>query len=180
MAAPVIIVMGPPGAGKGTQCQILAERLNGVHLSSGELLRASANPKIQETMARGELAESADVIEVFDQALIKVSPHQPIVIDGFTRMKQEAEWLQQRLPALGRSISMVINLVIDQQESIQRNYQRGRQDDALSAQYKRWEEYMEETQPVLSYYNQQGLLKEIDGNGSVEEVSERIKQALED
>lgn len=178
MAASVIVVMGPPGSGKGTQSKILADKLRGVHYSSGQLIRDANSAKIVVKMLPGGLAQSRDVIELVDKAITTTSPEQVIVLDGFTRKLDEAKWLQERTKQLGRNLKTVIYLRVDQSEATERNIKRGRKDDTLEIQRRRWQVEREETQPVVDYYRQQGLLVEVDGTGSVGDIAKRIEAVV--
>lgn len=178
MAALVVIVMGPPGAGKGTQSELLARRLKGIHLSSGQLLRQRRDTKLAATMAAGELVDSTEIEAIMTEVMSKVSAGQPIILDGFTRMVSEAEWLTDHLKSIGRAAATVIYLKIDRAESLARNLKRGRPDDRPEVQVERWREYDRVTLPVLDYYRQLGLLHEVDGEGSVETVAERVTAVL--
>lgn len=178
MAAPIIIIMGPPGAGKGTQSALLAKRLGGIHLSSGQLLREARDPKLLATMAAGDLVVSVEVERIIATALKRVAPEQSIVLDGFTRMISEAKWLEDQAAKLDRPIAAVIYLKVDQPESVTRNRQRGRLDDSLSAQAERWRLYQTETEPVLDFYHAKGLVHEVDGVGSIEAVADRIGKVI--
>ncbi len=178
MAGQVIILFGPPGAGKGTQARLLAQRLGGVHLSSGQLLRDSRDPEIVARISSGELALSEDLIKVLDAAITQVPLEQPIILDGATRMMNEAKWLAGRVGELGREIKRVIYIKIDEAEAQTRNTKRGRVDDALAIFAKRWQRYQAETLPVLDYYRAKNLLTEVDGVGTVEAVANRVEAAV--
>lgn len=178
MAADLVIIMGPPGAGKGTQSKLLAQRLGGVHISSGEVLRNANDPELAKVMNAGGLVPSEDVCRLVGESIKAVSVERPIVLDGFTRMIGEAQWLQEQLPQLERSIKAVVMLSVDANEGKERNLARGRGDDEIASQQKRWELYYQETEPVLNFYKQQGVLKEVDGVGSIEEVAKRVWEAI--
>ncbi len=182
MAAPVIIVMGPQGSGKGTQCRLLSQKLNYVTFSSGALLRETKDPDIHSRMTKGLLVRSKDVERVMSDAIEGVEPAQGIVIDGFPRMVNEAEWLIQTLSAFGREVRSVIFLVIPRDESVKRLTLRAgleaRDDDSLAGINRRLELFESETRAVLDLWRSKGLLKEVDGVGTVEDVAERIDVAL--
>lgn len=178
MAAPVIILLGPPGSGKGTQAAILARKLRGKHLSSGEILRRKGDPLVLSRLATGKLARSNDFFQAVDQVLREVPSDQVLILDGVGRMRKEVEWLQSKLAELGRPIKKVIHIGIDQNESLKRNSVRGRLEDAPEAQDKRWREYFDHMRETMGVYRQVGLLYEIDGMGTVDQVASRIEGAL--
>lgn len=177
MAKPIIVIMGPPGAGKGTQSQILAKRLKGVHLSSGQLLRDSGDEKILQVQASGGLVSSEEVQRIVAEAIQRVPADMPVILDGFTRKLEEAQWLNTAGSGL-RPISKVICINVDKDESIQRSLRRGRTDDRAGALEERWVDYEMQVKPVLDYYRQQGVLVEVDGSGSVDAVAGRVWEAL--
>ena len=179
MSAPVVLVLGPPAAGKGTQSRLLAEHLGAAHVSSGQALRDTQDPAISARLARGELARTEDFLRVVSEAIRSVDTTTPIVLDAVGRMLPEAEWLTQTLEDLGRPLRRVLFLAVDESEARERSLQRGRPDDDPSAQPLRWKRYREETLPVLDFYRQRGVLTEVDGNGTVEDVAERVRDALE-
>lgn len=179
MAAPVILVLGPPGAGKGTQSALLASRLGGVHLSSGQILRDSGDPVIVDTLARGELARTEDFLRVVGDTLAAVPAERPIVLDSVGKMVHEAEWLQHTLQGLDRRVRAVLRLDVDEHQAVERARHRGRPDDDIDSQRLRWKLYRQETVPVLEFWDRQGLLRTVDGNGDVDAVSARIADALD-
>lgn len=179
MAAPVIIVLGPPGAGKGTQSELLAKRLGGLHLSSGVLMRSSQNMALKRRMATGQLAKSEDFLAVVDGALQALPGGRPLVLDSVGKKVPEAKWLTGRLGELGYQLTQVIYLSVDQSQAVARNLRRGRDDDSPEAQARRWRLYQRETSEVLEFYRQQRLLREVDGSGTVDEVARRVEKALQ-
>lgn len=182
MAAPVIIIMGPQGSGKGTQAGILCARLGLAHLSSGALLRATKNQKILDRIGSGQLALSEDVQRVMKDAIEALPDDQGALIDAFPRMIGEAHWLSDFLNSIDRRIDKVVLLVLPHEESLKRLLSRaekeGRQDDTREAIEKRLAWTEKETSQSLAYWKNQGLLAEVDGVGTVEEIAERIKEAI--
>lgn len=174
----VIVFMGPPGAGKGTQADILARKLGGVHLSTGDILRASKESKLLDMMERGELVDSKDLIRVTQSALEAVPLDQPIIFDGGSRKLPEAEHWMENLPKMKRRLKAVIFLNVHEEESVQRNLLRGRNDDTREAMTVRFVAYRKDTEPVFDYYRKLGLLKEVDGIGTIEEVARRVEAVL--
>ena len=179
MAAPVVLILGPPAGGKGTQSRLLAEHLGGTHISSGQALRDSKDPAIAARLASGELARTEDFLRVVSEAITAVPATTPIVLDAVGRMLPEAEWLTHTLEQLGRPLRRVLYLVVDEREARERSLERGRSDDDASAQPLRWQRYREETIPVVDYYRRRGILTEVDGEGSVDDVAARVRAALD-
>jgi len=177
MSAPVWLVLGPPASGKGTQAARLAEALDAAHLSSGQALRDTQDAAILARLATGELAHTADFLQVVGEALAAVPADRPIVLDAVGRMLPEAEWLVGTLEALGRPLRQVIYLDVDRTTSMQRAQQRGRPDDDPEAHPLRWQRFEEETMPVLAFYRARGLLTEVDGSGAVDDVAARVAAA---
>jgi adenylate kinase len=172
----LIIMMGPTGAGKGTQGEMLAEELNGVHLSSGSLLRA--DPKTAPLLLGGRLAPAEEVERVVAEAVDRVPMTQPIVFDGFPRRLSDAQWLEHELIHHGRSLKRVVLIDLDIETSMKRLGLRDRSDDGPEAIRAKWQAYEDETQPVIEYYEKLGVLRRIDGRGTVEEVQQLVKAAL--
>jgi len=178
MAGPVVTIMGPQGSGKGTQAKLLGERHGWVPLSSGELLRASSDPEVQAIMNRGELAPSELVNRVIGRAMVALDPGQGIILDGFPRMLDEAKWLEAELAKLDRSLTRVIMVNIDHEASVARLQSRGRTDDTLAGIEERLALYERETRPVVAYFAAKGLVREVNGIGSVEEVAKRVEETI--
>lgn len=178
MASPLIIFMGAPGAGKGTQSELLAQSTGWKHISTGELVRSSDDPALLQVANRGELIDSASMQRLLIQAFKRTNPDQPVVLDGFPRLTDEQQWLDNSLPDLGRQITKVIFISVDEAESHKRLLKRGRDDDMPEALNERWQEFSEDTLPVVEEYRKRGLVHEIDGLGTPEAVSDRIEAVL--
>jgi adenylate kinase len=178
LAETLIVLLGPTGAGKTVQAKILASTGRWVHISTGDLLRRSPDPELQTIIDSGQLAPSSAVEQLLEEALEEIPSGQRIILDGFPRMLDEAEWLDGLLQKLQRPLTKVLLLEVDAEESRRRLEARGRADDAPDALARKWDEYRRDTLPVLDRYRQRGLLTSIDGMGNVEEVAGRVQQAL--
>lgn len=168
--------MGPTGAGKSVQAERLAKASGGVHLSSGELLRR--DPAEAAVLASGGLVPDAEVERVVSEAIKATPLNNNIVLDGFPRTLPEAKWLDQHLPKWGRKLERVIVLEVPTGVTQERLAKRGRNDDTPAAQREKLRQYEASTRPVLQHYRDAGLLAEVNGVGTVEEVSAAILEAL--
>ncbi len=176
----VIVVVGPPNAGKGTQVGLLAKRLGAVHFSAGDLIRRENDPRIMAIHDRGELIASEDIQRLVGAAIKAVPLEQPVVFDGAKKLA-EAEWLMDFLPQLGRRLNRVVSLVLDENEARRRSEARdgGRADDAAEVQGERWRLYRRDVTPAIDLYRRHNLLVEVDAAGTREQVAERVWRALE-
>jgi len=175
----VIILMGPPNAGKDTQAFRLAEYMGGIHIGSGELLRREADPRVMEVMAKGELVSSDDFRRLVGHAIEKVPTIKPVVLAGIAKKPEEAHWIVEYLPTIGRRIDKVILLNITMDEAKRRSVERpgDRADDSPRVQELRWQRYFEMTKQSLEFFRGMGLLEEVDAQGSRAEVARRVDQA---
>lgn len=175
----VVLIHGPSGSGKGTQCAILAEKLNAAHISTGDLLRSQ--PKTFNDIADGALADSDDILKLLDKALSEIPADQSIVLDGTARMPEEAKWLNDKLTGLGRTMSLVIELDIPAKETLSRllNRSDGRPDDNEAGIRKRLGWYHTVVGETLKFWETKTLVTTIDGVGTREEVAQRIKEVVD-
>lgn len=186
-----LILFGPPGSGKGTQAERLKEHFNLLHISTGDLLRAEiANGtqlglEAKKFMDAGNLVPDAVVIGMLGGAVeeAKAKGKQGIIFDGFPRTTAQAEALDKMLLEKGTSVSCVLSLVVDEEELTQRILKRGltsgRSDDNdVETIRKRVQEYRTKTEPVAGYYNNQELLIEIAGVGTIEHIFNALMQAV--
>ena len=173
--AELIVLMGPTGAGKSVQGDLLASELGGVHLSSGNLLRQ--DPKAAAMIADGKLAPAAEVERIVGEALDAIPETQPVILDGFPRTVSNLEWMTEKLPQHNRKVKAVVLIELDLETSMQRLGLRDRADDAPEAVKAKWDEYVTKTQPVIDHYQRLGLLKRVDGRGTVEVVQGLVKDA---
>ncbi|MBC8046012.1 MAG: adenylate kinase [Fimbriimonadaceae bacterium] len=187
-----IILFGPPGSGKGTQAAMLKEHFNLLHISTGDLLRAeiknetTLGMEAKKFMDAGQLVPDAIVINMIGGTVDEVNQKNKsgIIFDGFPRTVAQAEALDNLLAEKNTSIKCVLSLVVDEEELTKRILERGkssgRTDDQDEATIKkRVLEYRTKTEPVANYYAQHNLVKEIKGIGSISEIFEALKNAIE-
>jgi adenylate kinase len=183
-----LILFGPPGAGKGTQAKRLVEGRGFVQLSTGDMLRAARasgsdlGQRVAAIMDAGQLVSDAIVIELIEDQLDN-NPHAAgFIFDGFPRTIPQAEALDASLEMRGQQIDSVVRLVVDDEQLLARITKRfedqGRSDDNPETFKKRLVAYNEQTAPLLPYYGERGLLREVDGMGTMDGVAAAIDDAL--
>lgn len=180
-----IILIGPPGAGKGTQCQRLIEYLEVPHLSTGEMLRAaiqegtSEGVEAKSFMEHGQLVPDALVLSMITKRLESPDCRPGCLLDGFPRTLPQAEMLDDLLERRAMSVDGVIELVVPRDELIRRMMARKRDDDNPQVFTKRIMSFETQTAPLLDFYSGQGKLASIDGLGHADEIFERVKLAVD-
>ena len=188
MSATRLLLLGPPGAGKGTQAQLIVERLSVPQVSTGDMLRAAvaAGTEVGRVaggyMERGDLVPDDVVIGVAEERLAEDDAKRGFILDGFPRTRAQAEALDALLERLGTPLERCVSLVVDEDELVGRLLKRaeieGRADDNEETIRNRMRVYRDQTEPLVDYYRGRGLLREVDGKGSVEEIATRIQEAL--
>ncbi len=177
-----LLFLGPPGAGKGTQAQRLAETQELLHLSTGDLLRAEVaagselGKEAEAVMARGELVSDALVLAIVRSRLQTHSGGW--LLDGFPRNVAQADALAQLLDELGQQIELVVLMELDDAVLVQRLLSRGRADDNEDVIRHRLEVYRQQTEPLIAYYRERNLLAPVEAAGTVDEIGERIATLL--
>lgn len=175
----MILFFGPPGSGKSVQGEMLVKRNNWRWISTGELLRQSTDRQIIETLAAGNLVADAIINEVLEETLGQIDIHHKVLLDGYPRNKQQAEWLDERAKRTGRVIDCLILFEVPHEELMRRLTGRGRAEDITEIVKKRLDIYQATTEPVVAFYRERGLpILEIDGSGDVNEIHERIQKAV--
>lgn len=172
----IIMLTGPPGAGKGTQARIISKRHGWHSFSIGEILRQTADPEIKAIMDAGTLLPAEQVVGIVVDELRR-SPR-GVVVDGFPRRLDQAEAFDEVVDRLNLPAPEVIFVHIDKDESWRRVKGRGRVDDEHLRWEHRWQEYSDKTLPAIDYCRQNGILTEVDGSGNVEEVTRLIEGAI--
>lgn len=176
-----IIILGAPGAGKGTQSQFLIDLFKLKHLSTGDMLRAEIEAatelgmQAKSIMDTGELVSDSIVIRMIKERLTR----EGILFDGFPRTLNQAQELDKLMIANNMEIDKVILLEVDNEEIIQRMLARGRADDNETTIRNRLQVYNQQTAPLIDYYEKQNKLARIDGMGEVDTISKRIEQAMQ-
>ena len=180
-----LVFLGPPGAGKGTQCRRLAEHLQIPHLSTGEWLRQAIQDRspagrlAEQFISAGKLAPDSLMIAMVGDWLARPDARSGVLFDGFPRTVPQAEALDGFLAQRGLALDAVLELMLDDAAVRQRLASRHRGDDQPEVIAHRLQEYREQTQPLLDYYRQQGLLETIDGAGTTDDVFQRLVQAVD-
>jgi adenylate kinase len=173
----LIVLMGPTGAGKSAQGDLLAAALGGVHLSSGTLLRR--DPVTAKLLEDGRLGDSAEVHRVVGEAMTEVPEDKPLVLDGTPRTMSDVQWMAKELYKFHRTLEKVVMIDIDFDTSLVRLVgKRGRTDDNVDAIKAKWRLFDEITKPVAEQYQKEGLLVEVDGRGSIENVHREVVKAV--
>jgi adenylate kinase len=183
-----MLLLGPPGAGKGTQALRLVAKFGIPQISTGDMLRGAVaagteiGRQAQDYMDRGELVPDAVVIGVAKERLSQNDAESGFVLDGFPRTAAQAEALDTLLERMGTNLERCVALVVDEDSLVTRLLGRaqieGRSDDSEETIRTRMSVYREQTAPLVDYYRKRGILAEVDGLGSVEEVAKRIEEAL--
>ncbi|ABW29687.1 adenylate kinase [Acaryochloris marina] len=181
-----LILFGPPGAGKGTQAVTLAADFSIPHISTGDLFRAAISGKtplglkVQSYLDQGQLVPDQVVIDMVQERLAQSDTAGGWLLDGFPRTIPQAQTLDKLLQEMNQSCDRVINLQVPEQTLVTRMLSRGRKDDTEAVIQDRLQVYHTETATILDFYRERNCLADIDGDTTVEAVTERIKAALAD
>mgnify|MGYP001311583369 FL=1 len=185
-----LVLFGPPGAGKGTQSNLLIDKYNLVHLSTGDILRGEIEAgtalglEAKALMDRGDLVPDKVVIGMISSKLNNSPSANGFIFDGFPRTAAQAEALDNLLEDKGTAISVMLFLKVEDEELIRRLLSRGKnsgraddQDESIIA--NRINEYNNKTAPLKEYYSAQNKLSEIEGNGTVEDIAGKLNDVID-
>ena len=181
-----LLIMGPPGAGKGTQAKILSDKYNLMHLSTGDILRneidnqTSIGLDAKHYMDQGLLVPDKVLLSMMEKTLTNLK-ESGIILDGFPRTIPQAEGLDIIFKKLNLNIDIVINIYVDKDILINRLIKRsegsGRSDDTKEVIVNRQNVYLELTAPLLQFYKNEVI--NVDGDGTIEEVTQRVLAAIQ-
>lgn len=184
-----IILMGPPGAGKGTQATVISQHFGIPHISSGEIFRRNirANTPLgvaaREFIDQGNYVPDAITNSMIHDRLAEPDTAKGFLLDGYPRTLDQIHRLDETLTEFGQTIDAVVEMTADPEEVVHRLLARaeieGRTDDSDDVIRNRLLVYRQQTAPLTEVYRERGLLREVDALGTVDEVSARILSALE-
>lgn len=185
-----IVLMGPPGAGKGTQAAVVAQTLEIPHISTGEIFRANVGQgtelgvQAKQYMDKGEYVPDSITNAMVADRLAQSDTANGFLLDGYPRTLEQVGELDRILADLDAPLDKVVEITANTEEVIARLLKRaqieGRADDTEEVIRRRMEVYAEQTEPLVAVYNDKGLLVKVDGMGAVEEVTARLLAALKD
>mgnify|MGYP003387963519 CR=1 FL=1 len=186
-----IILLGPPGAGKGTQAKLLEDARGMKQLSTGDMLRAEISGqtplgiKVKAIMDSGALVSDEIVIEMIASRIDQPDCKAGFILDGFPRTVAQAEALDQMLASKGRTLDAVIELAVDEGILLSRIQKRAaesagnvRADDNEESLKKRLGVYRDQTAPIIPYYQGKNMLRQVDGMAEIGEVTRQIGEIL--
>jgi adenylate kinase len=188
-----IVLLGPPGAGKGTQAQIIAGKLGVPAISTGDIFRANVSGKtelglkVKTYLDAGDLVPDEITVAMVKDRLAEPDAKSGFLLDGFPRSIVQAERLRDSLADLGQGLDRVLELVVDEDELVRRLSGRRmlvdgemvqREDDKPETVRHRLHVYQEQTAPLSGFYESKGLLTRIDAIGEIEEITARAMRAL--
>jgi adenylate kinase len=189
-----LILLGPPGAGKGTQAQRLVEKYTIVQLSTGDMLRAAVKAgtptglKAKDIMARGDLVPDEVVVGIVSDRIEEPDAKNGFVLDGFPRTVPQADALERMLAAKRLKLDGVLELKVDEKALLDRvatriaqmqaRGEKVRPDDNPESLKTRLHAYRVQTAPLLDYYGKKGLLRSVDGMAPIDQVSQQVDRAL--
>lgn len=189
----ILIMFGPPGAGKGTQAKRIEDARGLKQLSTGDMLRAAVAEgtalglRAKEIMERGDLVPDDVMIGLIAERIDAPDCRKGFILDGFPRTSAQAEGLDAMLAGKGRSVDHVIELVVDESVLFERISTRAKEsapgsqraDDTAEVLHKRLDVYRRQTAPVLPYYEKRGLLRRVDGMSGIDAVASAITGVLD-
>ena len=184
-----LVIMGPPGAGKGTQAKVIAERLVVPPISTGDIFRANVTQRTELGREAKRYMDAGDYVpDAITNAMVRARLGEPdaaegFLLDGYPRTVSQVEELDSMLAERGSALDAVLLLTVDREEVVERLARRardeGRADDTVEVIRHRQDVYAEQTAPLVEVYDGRGLLVPVDGMGPVDEVTSRVLRVLD-
>jgi len=184
----IVVLFGPPGAGKGTQALKIVDSYSLVHISTGDILREAVasgsrlGALAKQYMEKGELVPDDVMVGIIREKVMESNSSKGFILDGFPRTIPQAEALEKVLEKEGLKIDAVLSLEVSDEEILARIRKRqeieGRKDDSVEVAQNRLKVYRTQTEPLKDYYCSKGMLVEVDAVGSIDEVFHRVDSAM--
>ncbi|MDO4190432.1 MAG: adenylate kinase [Bacteroidales bacterium] len=184
-----IVIFGAPGAGKGTQSELIEKRYGLVHLSTGDILRAeikngsALGKQVEAVIADGHLVSDELIIALLEQEIARHKDAKGVIFDGFPRTQVQAEALDTMLAKHNEKVNIMLALSVEHNELVKRllnrGAQSGRADDNIDTIRKRIDIYNEQTAPVMEYYKTKGIFAAISNDTTVDECFQRVCNAID-
>jgi adenylate kinase len=176
-----LLFVGPPGAGKGTQAQKVAEKLGLAHVSTGDMFRAldpetDLGKRVREIMESGGYVSDDIVIEMLQSRISQPDAANGYILDGFPRTLPQAQALDEFLGDNG--LDAVVLFEVDEDEVVGRMLSRGRADDTEETIRTRLGVYRDQTEPLVELYEGRGLIRRVDAMGEIDDITARVLEAL--
>ena len=183
-----VVFLGPPGSGKGTQAKLLAERLKVPAISTGDILRAAVKDRTplglqaQAVMEKGELVSDDLIVALIRDRIAQKDARGGFILDGFPRTLEQARSLDTLLSGNGDGLAAAVNFDVPEAALVERMLGRaqaeGRADDRPETFRERLRVYRQKTEPLIGFYASKGLLADVDGVGTVDQIAGRVDDAL--
>jgi adenylate kinase len=183
-----LLIMGPPGVGKGTQASRIKSKLNIAHLSTGDILRTEIDNKTDTGvqaklyMDAGKLVPDQILLDIIQDRIKNPDCDGGYLLDGFPRTLPQAVGLEKIMESITHTLDMVISLTADENELVERLIKRGkesgRSDDTPEVIRNRQKIYWEQTAPLVDFYKNKGILQDVDGLGEISVITDRILTVL--
>jgi adenylate kinase len=176
-----LLFIGPPGAGKGTQAERVAEQLGIAHVSTGDMFRAldpetDLGARVKQIMESGGYVSDDIVIEMLQSRISQPDAENGFILDGFPRTIPQARSLDEFLG--GDGLDAVVLFEVDEQAAAERMMSRGRSDDTVETIRERFKVYRDETTPLIDLYQPRGIVRRVNATGEIDEITDRVLAAL--
>jgi adenylate kinase len=177
-----LLFVGPPGAGKGTQAERVAERLGIPHVSTGEMFRhhvgedTELGRQVKAIMEAGDYVPDSITSAMLAERIARPDAAEGFILDGFPRTEPQVSALDDLIGTDG--LDRVVLFTVDEEALTDRMLARGRSDDTTETIHARFRVYAEQTEPILAIYRDRGIVVEVDGMGEIDEITDRVVAAV--